>query len=65
MFRIFHLGRPDVLPLADVGLRRAVTLVFGLDHPVTASELEDRAAPWRPYRSVACRYLWRRLELTP
>jgi methylated-DNA-[protein]-cysteine S-methyltransferase len=63
MFLIFHLGRPDVLPLADVGLRRAVTLAYGLDHPVTAAELEDTAARWRPYRSVACRYLWRRLEL--
>jgi 3-methyladenine DNA glycosylase/8-oxoguanine DNA glycosylase len=65
MFLIFHLGRPDVLPIADVGLRRSFTLAYELDHPVTGAELDEHATRWRPYRSVACRYLWRRVELTP
>jgi DNA-3-methyladenine glycosylase II len=50
------LRDPDVLPLGDVGLERAVANVYGGSHHV-----EELAENWRPYRSVACWYLWRTL----
>jgi DNA-3-methyladenine glycosylase II len=65
MFLIFHLGRPDVLPVGDLGLRRAVREAYGLpDYPLPP-ELERIAEPWRPWRSPASLYLWRSLDATP
>ncbi len=63
MFLIFSLGRPDVFPHADLGVRTAIRNRYGLD------ELPDRetslriAEPWRPYASVASWYCWRTLDL--
>jgi DNA-3-methyladenine glycosylase II len=65
MFLIFHLGRPDVLPVGDLGIRRAVQEQYGLDDLAGAAELERLAEPWRPHRSLACLYLWRSLDATP
>jgi DNA-3-methyladenine glycosylase II len=65
MFLMFHLYRSDVLPVGDVGLRRAVERAYGLDGPPGPSELERIAEPWRPYRTLACIYLWRTVEETP
>jgi DNA-3-methyladenine glycosylase II len=65
MFLIFHLGRPDVLPVGDLGIRRAVQNEYGLDDLPDASELERIAEPWRPNRSLASLYLWRSLDATP
>jgi len=65
MFLIFHLGRPDVLPVGDLGIRRAAQIEYGLDDLPDAAELEALAEPWRPYRSLACLYLWRSLDNTP
>jgi DNA-3-methyladenine glycosylase II len=65
MFLIFHLGRPDVLPVGDLGIRRGAQLAYGLDDLPDAAELELLAEPWRPYRSLACLYLWRSLDNTP
>jgi DNA-3-methyladenine glycosylase II len=65
MFLIFHLGRPDVLPVGDLGIRRAAQLLHELDDLPTHAELERIAEPWRPYRSLACLYLWRSLDNTP
>jgi DNA-3-methyladenine glycosylase II len=65
MFLIFHLGRPDVLPVGDLGIRRAAQLSYGLDDLPDSAELEQLAEPWRPYRSLACLYLWRSLDNTP
>jgi DNA-3-methyladenine glycosylase II len=65
MFLIFHLGRPDVLPVGDLGVRRAVQLLYGLDEPPAPAELERMAEPWRPYRSLASLYLWRSLDNEP
>jgi DNA-3-methyladenine glycosylase II len=56
VFRIMVLRDPDVLPLGDVGLERAVANVYGRDRCV--ERLGER---WRPFRSVACWYLWRTL----
>ncbi|CAA9490360.1 MAG: DNA-3-methyladenine glycosylase II [uncultured Solirubrobacterales bacterium] len=65
MFLIFHLGRPDVLAVGDLGVRRAVERAYGLEALPDAAELERIAAPWRPQRSLACLYLWRSLDNEP
>jgi DNA-3-methyladenine glycosylase II len=65
MFLIFHLGRPDVLPVGDLGIRRAVQLAYGLEELPAPAELERVAEPWRPDRSLACLYLWRSLDNAP
>jgi DNA-3-methyladenine glycosylase II len=65
MFLIFHLGRPDVLPVGDLGIRRAAQLEYGLDELPGPDELGRLAEPWRPHRSLACLYLWRSLDNTP
>ncbi|HKF79327.1 MAG TPA: DNA-3-methyladenine glycosylase [Thermoleophilaceae bacterium] len=65
MFLIFHLGRPDILPVGDLGIRRAVQTAYGLDELPSPAELERIAQPWRPWRSLACLYLWRSLDATP
>jgi DNA-3-methyladenine glycosylase II len=65
MFLIFHLQRPDVLAVGDLGIRSAIKGAYGLDELPGPAEMERIGAPWRPYRSVACRYLWRSLDNTP
>jgi DNA-3-methyladenine glycosylase II len=62
MFLIFHLGRPDVLPVGDLGIRRAVERAYGLPGLPDADDLRSLAAPWRPQRTLACLYLWRTLD---
>ena len=65
MFLIFHLSRPDVLPVGDLGIRRAVQIAYGLDGLPTAAELTRTAEPWRPHRSLASLYLWSALDNAP
>jgi DNA-3-methyladenine glycosylase II len=65
MFLIFHLGRPDVLPVGDLGIRRAAQIEYGLDELPGPEELRRVAEPWRPHRSLACLYLWRSLDNAP
>lgn len=65
MFLIFSLGRLDVLPVGDLGLRAGVKKLFGLRDLPTPKRLEKIAAPWRPYRSIATWYIWRSLGPTP
>lgn len=62
MFLIFALGRPDVLPTADLGIRAAMKKLYGLPDLPKPAEMEKIAAAWRPYCSVACWYLWRSLD---
>ena len=62
MFLIFALGRPDVLPTADLGIRAAMKKQYGLPDLPKPAEMEKIAAAWRPYCSVACWYLWRSLD---
>src|SRR5262249_9675262 len=59
MFLIFSLGRPDVLPVDDLGFRDGVRRVYALPELPRAAELRARAEPWRPYRSFATWYFWR------
>lgn len=58
MFLMFHLERPDVLPVGDLGIRRAIERAYELDELPGAAAIEEIARPWRPYRTLACRYLW-------
>jgi DNA-3-methyladenine glycosylase II len=60
MFLIFVLNRPDVLPVDDLGLREGVRDIAGLARRPTLAEVTARAEIWRPYRSIATWYLWRR-----
>jgi DNA-3-methyladenine glycosylase II len=65
MFLLFTLGRPDVLAWGDLGIRQAAQRLYGLEGPPGQAELEALADPWRPWRSVACRYLWRSADNAP
>jgi DNA-3-methyladenine glycosylase II len=65
MFLMFHLGRPDVLPVGDLGIRRAVERAYELPAMPNPAELTEIAEPWRPHRTLACRYLWRSLDNEP
>jgi DNA-3-methyladenine glycosylase II len=65
MFLMFHLERPDVLPVGDLGIRRAIQRAYGLEELPQADQIERIAEPWRPYRTLACRYLWRSLHNEP
>ncbi|MFL6389689.1 MAG: hypothetical protein ACJ71U_19610 [Terriglobales bacterium] len=56
VFRIMVLRDPDVLPTGDVGLKRAITNIYG-----TSADVEALGESWRPFRSVACWYLWKTL----
>jgi DNA-3-methyladenine glycosylase II len=59
MLLIFNLGRPDVLPINDLGIRKGFMLTFGTDGLPSPAEVGVYGARWAPYRSVASWYLWR------
>jgi len=63
MFLMFSLGRPDVLPWLDLGVRQAIQNLFGLDELPDREACESTTEDWRPYRTVASWYCWRSLEL--
>jgi DNA-3-methyladenine glycosylase II len=65
MFLIAHLQRPDVLPVGDLGIRKAFQAVYRLPELPEGAEMERIAVPWRPYRTVACLFLWRSLSAFP
>ena len=61
MVLIFTLGRTDVLPLDDLGIRQAFVKLYGISGTpkIQTAAMLEIASAWRPYRSLACRYLWR------
>jgi DNA-3-methyladenine glycosylase II len=63
MFLMFHLGREDVLPVGDLGIRRAVQKAYDLPDAPDPDALRRLAAPWQPHRTLASFYLWESLEL--
>ena len=65
MVLIFALNRPDILPLGDIGVIRAVEKLYAEGARLSKAEVERIAAPWRPYRSVAVWYLWRTIDAEP
>jgi DNA-3-methyladenine glycosylase II len=62
MFLIFSLGRLDVLPHGDLGVRMAIQRLYGLDELPDRETCHRIAEPWRPYASIAAWYCWRSLE---
>ncbi|MFO0480776.1 MAG: DNA-3-methyladenine glycosylase family protein [bacterium] len=65
MYLIFHLARPDVLPLADLGLRRAIERGYGNGRPAAPRQLDRLSGLWHPWRTAATWYLWRSLDPEP
>lgn len=65
MVLIHALGRPDVLPVGDLGVRRGAQRIHDLAELPDAATLEELAVPWRPWASVAAWYLWRAAEAAP
>jgi DNA-3-methyladenine glycosylase II len=65
MFLIFHLGRPDVAAVGDLGIRRAVQVAYGMDELPGPEDLDRIAEKWRPHRTLASLYLWRSLANPP
>jgi len=63
MFLMFRLGRPDVLPDLDLGVRKAIQLAYGLRRMPNSDRVLAIGAAWAPHRTIACWYLWRSLEL--
>ncbi len=63
MLLMFALGRPDVLPVGDYGVRKAAQALYGLSELPDRRALEAIGEPWRPYRSIASWYLWRATEM--
>jgi DNA-3-methyladenine glycosylase II len=63
MLLMFRLGRPDVLPTADLGVRKGFARTYGLPDLPEPKALHAHGERWRPYRTVASWYLWRSLEL--
>lgn len=62
MFLIFCLGRPDILPVTDLGIRKAVHKLYSLPELPKPAELLAISQPWRPHRTVASWYLWKSLS---
>ncbi len=62
MFLIFSLGRMDVLPVGDLGLKKGVQLLNSSTKLPTPDEIEELAEKWRPYRTIATWYLWKSLQ---
>jgi DNA-3-methyladenine glycosylase II len=62
MYLLFVLERPDVLPLGDLAVRRGIEELYADGEGLTRAEMREIAEPWRPYRSVATRYVWAEYE---
>ena len=65
MFLIFYMARPDVLPLDDIGLQRAMSLHYNRGKPLSRLKMRRIGNNWAPWRSVATWYLWRSLDPIP
>jgi DNA-3-methyladenine glycosylase II len=65
MFLIFHLMRPNVLPLDDLGLIKGISLNYFSGEPVSRAEAREVGDAWAPFRSVATWYIWRSLDPLP
>lgn len=63
MLLIFHLGRPDILPITDFGVRNGFRIAYGLRAMPAPKRVGRHGARWKPYRTVAAWYLWRAVDL--
>jgi DNA-3-methyladenine glycosylase II len=64
MLLMFQLGRPDVMPADDFGVRSGFRIAYGLDEMPKPRQVLEAAEPWRPHRTVAAWYLWRAVDLS-
>jgi len=62
MYLLFVLGREDVLPLGDLAVRRGIETLYNGGEELSRAEMREIAESWRPYRSLATRYVWREYE---
>ena len=62
MFLMFTLNRPDVMPYSDLGIQKGIKTLFDLDELPTKDEMKTLSIKWRPYRTVACWYLWKIID---
>jgi DNA-3-methyladenine glycosylase II len=60
---MFSMGRPDVFSYGDLGIRNAIKKLYGFEKEPTKEQAERIAEKWRPYRTTACRYLWKSLDM--
>ena len=65
MFLIFHMLRPNIFPINDLGLKRALSIQYNEGKPIGKNEMYIISDLWRPWRSVATWYLWRSLDSLP
>ncbi|HYC48919.1 MAG TPA: DNA-3-methyladenine glycosylase [Burkholderiales bacterium] len=65
MFLIFYMARPDVFPIDDLGLQRAMSLSYNAGRPISKVKMRRLGKAWAPWRSVATWYLWRSLDPLP
>jgi DNA-3-methyladenine glycosylase II len=65
MFLMFHLGRPDVMPVGDLGVRNGMRIAYGLPETPTPAQALEIGAAWAPFRSVGSWYMWRAAEAPP
>ena len=63
MYLMFSMGRPDVFPTGDLGIANAVTVLYQFNKHATENEMLEVAESWRPYRTIACWYLWQALDI--
>lgn len=63
MFLMFRLGRPDILPVSDLGVRKGVQIAYGLRGLPPPTRVEKIGSRWAPYRTIASWYLWRLLDV--
>ncbi|KAK9832826.1 hypothetical protein WJX81_004760 [Elliptochloris bilobata] len=59
MFAMFHCGRPDILPVGDLAVRKGFQTLYGLPAPPSVEQMEALAEPWRPYRSLGSFFMWK------
>ena len=62
MFLMFTLYRTDILPVADLGIQKGIKLLFNMKKLPAKKYMIQKSKPWRPYRTVACWYLWRTVD---
>ena len=65
MFLIFFMMRPNILPVDDIGLQRAMSLHYNSSKPLSKLKMRQIASEWQPWRTVATWYLWRSLDPIP
>ena len=65
MFLIFHMLRPNIFPVHDLGLKRALSMYYNNNKPISEKKMYLISSPWEPWRSVATWYLWRSLDSLP